>query len=307
MHPILVTGATGGHGNTGEHLVRRLTAAGHPVRVLSRRPNARTRRMTELGAELAVGDLHDRRTLVPALQGVDLAYFVYPIDDGICSAAANFAAAAREAGRYPRTVVMSMGPANPEHPSALGRAQWLAEQLLGWAGLNLTILRVAALFHENIVALHAQSIRHDNTIRNCFGQGAVPWISGRDAADLAATALLNPEVFGSDPVQYVSGSEDVGHAEIAQLLTDLLDRPIDFESVGMEQWREELVDLSDMDDTGTVNPAMAQHISAVAARIAQNAPTTTADPDRLEHLIGRPCTRLHAFLSANRDAFGTPL
>lgn len=35
------------------------------------------------GAEIVVGDLHDRRTLIPALEGVEVAYFTYPIAGGI--------------------------------------------------------------------------------------------------------------------------------------------------------------------------------------------------------------------------------
>lgn len=72
-NPILITGATGRHGNTGEYLVRRLREEGRAVRVLARTPSERTERLAELGAEIAIGDLHDRRTLVPALADVDLA------------------------------------------------------------------------------------------------------------------------------------------------------------------------------------------------------------------------------------------
>ena len=97
--PILVTGATGRHGSTGEHVARRLREEGKPVRIVARTLSERTDALAALGAEVVVGDLHDRRTLVTALADVDQAYFTYPVDAGVVTAAANYAAAVRETGR----------------------------------------------------------------------------------------------------------------------------------------------------------------------------------------------------------------
>src|SRR5258708_11981525 len=89
--PILITGATGRHGGTGAHLVRRLREAGRSVRALVRRLDERTEPLQALGAEIVVGDLHDRASLVPALQGVGSPYFTYPVHGGIVQAPPNFA------------------------------------------------------------------------------------------------------------------------------------------------------------------------------------------------------------------------
>jgi uncharacterized protein YbjT (DUF2867 family) len=167
------------------------------------------------------------------------------------------------------TVVMSTGPANPDHPSPLGRAQWLAEQVMEWAGLDLLILRVTAVFHENIVVLHRDSILREGVIRNCFGPGPVPWINGRDAAELAYAALIHPERFDDGRVTYPLGSESVSHGEIAELLSELTGRSIRFEPVTQEQWVRELLELFEADAVGILNPAMAQHISNVGQTIAQ--------------------------------------
>ncbi|WP_458316666.1 NmrA family NAD(P)-binding protein [Mycolicibacterium brisbanense] len=303
-NPILVTGATGRHGNTGEHLVRRLREAGHPVRILARRRTERTEQLAALGAEIAVGDLHDRRTLLPALADVDLAYFTYPIDSGVVTAASNYAAAVREVGRSPRTVVMSMGPAHPDSPSNLGRAQWLAEQVMDWAGLDLLILRVAALFHENLIVLHSRSVREDGVIRNSFGTGKLPWISGADAAELALAALLHPERF-TDTVYLAKGSEEHSHVEIADLLTESSAGTIRYEPISQDQWRDELLALSRTADAGAVNTAMAQHISAVGQMVAQSGRSLPADPDALRALTGREPATIREFLLSNREAFAT--
>lgn len=298
--PILVTGATGRHGNTGEYLVRRLRDEGRAVRVLARTPGERTERLAELGAEIVKGDLHDRRTLLPALADVDLAYFTYPIDAGVIPAAANYAAAVREVGRRPRTVVMSMGPSHPESPSDLGRAQWLAEEILAWAGLDLLVLRVFALFHENLKVLHSRSIREQGLIRNSFGPERVGWMSGRDAAELSLAGLLHPERF-SGPVVNVKGAEELSHVEIATLISELADRTVHYEAAAQEQWRQDLLDLSRAAGEDVVNPAMAQHISAVGHMVAHAGRTMGADREALRALIGREPITVREFLETNLD------
>lgn len=300
--PILVTGATGRHGNTGEHLVVRLIEEGRAVRVLVRTLGERTEYLASLGADVVVGDLHDRRSLVSALDAVDEVYFTYPIAAGVVSAAANYAAAVREVGRSPRTVVMSMGPAQPDHPSDLGRAQWLAEQVMEWAGLRLLTLRVAALFHENLLVLHSHSVRHHGVFRNSFGAASMPWISGRDAAELAVAALLHPERFDR-PVVYPSGSEDFSHADVATLLSDVVDAEVRFEAVTQEQWHQELTDLAEHQGEAVVNHAMAQHISSIGHAVAHGAPRPPADAVWLRQQIGREPTGLQDFLRAHRDEF----
>ncbi|MEE6169248.1 MULTISPECIES: NmrA family NAD(P)-binding protein [unclassified Mycolicibacterium] len=303
MNSILVTGATGRHGNTGEYLVKRLRQLGYPVRVLARTLGERTDRLEALGAEVVVGDLHDRRTLLPALADVDLAYFAYPIAAGVIPAAANYASAVREVGRQPRTVVMSMGAAQPDHLSGLGRAQWLAEQVLEWAGLDLMILRIAALFHENLLVLHSESIRERGLIRNSFGPGEVPWIGGRDAAELGLAALLHPERF-PDPVYYAKGTEVFNHRDVAALLAELTSRPIRYQGATRDEWRDDLEQIARSSDGDVVNLAMAQHISSVGHMIAENGRKPPVDREAFRTLTGRDPEGLRDFLIANLDRFG---
>lgn len=64
---ILVTGATG---KVGSRFVPRLLANGYDVRVLVR-DSAKAAELAIRGAEIAIGDLYDEKTLAPAMQGVD--------------------------------------------------------------------------------------------------------------------------------------------------------------------------------------------------------------------------------------------
>src|SRR5260221_13707836 len=81
--PILITAATGRHGGTGAHLVRRLREAGPSVRALGRRLDERTEPLQALGAEVVVGDLPYRAGPRPALGGVGGAYLPYPVHGGL--------------------------------------------------------------------------------------------------------------------------------------------------------------------------------------------------------------------------------
>ncbi|MGA9491490.1 MAG: NmrA family NAD(P)-binding protein [Mycobacterium sp.] len=296
--PTLVTGATGRHGSTGAHVARRLCEVGRPVRILARTLSERTDALAALGADVVVGDLHDRRTLVTALADVDLAYFTYPVDAGVVPAAANYTAAVRETQRPVRTVVMSMAPAHPQHPSELGRAQWLAEEVMTWGGLEVLILRVAATFHENIIALHGDSIRRDNLLRNSFSDQPVGWINGGDAGEVAVAALLRPEFFDG-PICYPSGSERLNHHQVAEILSQELERPINFEPISPDRWREELLGVAEDHPGGVVNRAMAGHISNVGAAVAaRGAPSV--DFTELTRLINRTPVSLREFVRANR-------
>ncbi len=98
---ILLTGATG---YVGGHLLDRLERAGSNVRCVTRRPGALAQRKGPR-TEVITGDLLDRGSLVTAMGGVRVAYYLVhsmgeTADFGELDrrAAINFAAAAREAG-----------------------------------------------------------------------------------------------------------------------------------------------------------------------------------------------------------------
>ena len=64
---ILVTGATG---KTGAPVVEQLIERGYPVRALVHRLDERSKRLSELGAEVVQGDFLDLPSLEAAMKGV---------------------------------------------------------------------------------------------------------------------------------------------------------------------------------------------------------------------------------------------
>lgn len=287
MSLILVTGATGRHGGTGAHVARRLRQEGHQVRVLARTQDERSAALEAEGFDVRVGDLRDRSTLLPAMEGVSQATFCFPVDSGIVEAAASFISALRKVSPDARVVVMSMMAAQESSPSHLGRAAWLAEEVMASAGAKVCVLRVAALFYENLLVLHRDSIQAQSVIRNCFGDTKMPWISGEDAAELMVSALLYPDRFGGQSVCYPRGEVVLSHKQIAEILSEELGRTISYEAISADQWHKELVDLSRRGHR-VLNQDMAKHISALGAAFsARSKEQAQVVPGALSEVIKR--------------------
>jgi NAD(P)H dehydrogenase (quinone) len=164
--PILVTGATGRQGGTGRAVARVLLERGMAVRALVRTLDERAEALRELGLDIVVGDFGNYRSLVAALDGVESAYFCYPVAAGVAEAAGFFAGAGREQG-LKRIVDLSLATTRVDSPSPQGRAQWVAEQIFEWAGFGGVHLRIAAFFMENILLTDGDNIRRNGRILLC--------------------------------------------------------------------------------------------------------------------------------------------
>lgn len=299
---VLVIGA-GAHGGTGTRVVEQLLAHGRHVRLFLRSRGEHVDRLVDEGVEVIMGDLMDRRTLVDAVRGVDAVYFAYPIAAGAIPAAANLASVIRAEGLSPHLVVMSMGPSAANSPSALGRAQFVAEEIFTWAGLDPTVLRVAALFFENVLVLHGNEIRHTGRFGNSFGTGQAPWISGRDAADLAVAALVDPDRFADDKVSYPSGAELLSHVEVAEVISAETGSDVEFVPVSQQEWQSTLEGAA-KNSAGVVNAAMAQHISAVGAQLARrDGAAIPPNSQRLREIIGHAPMSFAEFIREHREEF----
>lgn len=80
------------------------------------------------------GDFLDFDAVRAALNGVQRAYFCYPISPGIVQATAQFAQAAQEAG-VAVIVNMSQKSARSDAKSEAARQHWLSEQVFDWSGV----------------------------------------------------------------------------------------------------------------------------------------------------------------------------
>ncbi|PPK66624.1 NmrA/HSCARG family protein [Actinokineospora auranticolor] len=148
---VLVTGATGGQGGA---VARALLAAEWGVRALVRDPRGRGAEVLRaLGAELVVGDLDDRESLVEAASGAHGVFSVQPSDmfdprpDVEVRQGKNVTDAAEAAG-VAHLVYSSVGGA--ERRSGVSHFETKAEieAYVGAAGVPSTVLR-PVFFMEN--------------------------------------------------------------------------------------------------------------------------------------------------------------
>ena len=224
----MIVACTGAGGFVGRHLVARLTARGHRVRVLARDPV----RLPFPSNDVAVvrGALGDRAALAALARGADaLIHLVGIIAE---SGAQTFQAvhvagtralldAAGEAG-VRRFLHMSAAGARPDHDAtAYHRTKWEAELAVRAAGLAHAVLRPTLVVGpENVPMQLLARLHRLLPAVPVFGDGAFPlepvWIG--DVTEAFARALERPELVGEwnlggpDRVTYRQFVEAIGRA-----------------------------------------------------------------------------------------------
>src|SRR5258707_763541 len=183
---FLITGATGA---TGGDAARQLLEKDHAVRVLAHRPDERSEQLQRLGAEAVFGDFLDFDSVRAALNGVQRAYFCYPISPGIVQATAQFAQAAKEAG-VEIIVNMSQKSARSDAKSEAARQHWLSERVFDWSRVPTVHLR-PTFFAEWLLSL-APMIRQGRMAVPLGSTGRHAPVAAEDQARLIVGILQNP-------------------------------------------------------------------------------------------------------------------
>jgi uncharacterized protein YbjT (DUF2867 family) len=223
---ILVTGATG---TVGRSLILELKTRRAPLRVLTRDP-AKARAL--LGdVDCAVGDLSRPGTVARALEGVEAAFLLSALDPELPSWEASFARAARKAG-VKRLVKLSALGAAARSPSAIQRWHAEAEEEVKLAGSPFVVLRPSA-FHQNLLG-NAPSILR-GTLSAPMGDARVATVDARDVAAAAAAALTSSAFDGRTLT--LTGPEASTYADVAAILSRVLDRPIAYAALAPEDAR----------------------------------------------------------------------
>src|ERR1700736_6803759 len=227
---VLVTGATG---DTGRATVDELLARGHRVRALAHREDERSKKLQERGVELVYGDLLDFGQVRSALDGIQRAYFVYPIRPGILQATAYFAQAAKEAG-VDGLVNMSQKTARGDAKSHAATDHWLAERVFDWSGVTVAHIR-PTYFAEWLLYL-APMIK-GGLLHVPFGTGKHAPIATEDQGRVIAGILEDPAAH-KGKVYPLFGPVEYTYEETAQVLGRVLGRPVQYKQVAFEEFRK---------------------------------------------------------------------
>src|SRR6185312_5141587 len=110
------------------------------------------------------------------------------------------------------------------------------EELMVDLGVHVTVLRIGALFYENVLLAHSGAIRETGVFANCFGDARPAWISAADAADLCVTALLEPQTYANSPFVYPPGFERLSQQQIADIISEETGRQVRYQYITQEEW-----------------------------------------------------------------------
>jgi len=192
FHPVLVTGAAGGPQGSTERLVSGfLMEQGILVRALVHKLDARSDELRKAGVEVIEGDLLNPASVQAAMRNVRRAYFTYPVADGLLTAAAIFAAAARDADL--ELVVNNSQfqgvPGDPnfrdlQHAPSLRNLQHrLADRIFDWAQVGAVHLQ-APPYYENVRTLVSRNVAQQSTAFLPWGEDktVIPLVGAEDVS-----------------------------------------------------------------------------------------------------------------------------
>jgi len=185
---VSITGATG---DTGRAAVKESIKRGLDVRAVVHRKDDRSTALEKLGAEVVPGDLHTIDEIRQAMEGMDAAYLVYPVQPGLIDATVYFAQAAKEAG-VSAIVNLSQRSASRTSASHACQDTWIAEQVLNWSGLPFTHLRPTYFLEWLLYPWQLPLFLEKGILRLPIGKGRHAPVGAEDQGPVIAAILQSP-------------------------------------------------------------------------------------------------------------------
>jgi uncharacterized protein YbjT (DUF2867 family) len=210
----LVLGATG---KTGRRVVQRLAMRGNPTRAASRSGEWRF-------------DWEDRRTWLPALQGVSAAYVSYYPDLAVPGADAivgEFAERAVQSGVRRLVLLSGRGEEGAE----------LAEKSVQESGADWTILR-STWFNQNFSEGSFAGMVAAGEVALPVGSVGEPFVDADDIADVAVAALTDTRHAGQ--LYELTGPRLLTFAQAVEEIAKAAGRDIRFVQIPMDAFLSEL-------------------------------------------------------------------
>jgi NAD(P)H dehydrogenase (quinone) len=235
---ILVYGANSAQGIP---VVHRLLKAGYRVRVFVR-DRAKAHSLFGEDVEIFTGTLEDRSSLHAANEGIDRVFLVLPLEyrfDVAVNQGRNAIDAARNAGV--KLLVFNSSTNIPTEVTdvAAFEIKRSVENYIRQSTLPYIILR-PPLYMDNLAAPWSMpSIVNQSVVAYPLpAEIKVAWISLDDTAALVVAALDRLELAGS--IFDIGGLESVNGHEIAQLFTQVLNRPFTYQQIPIDAFEQGL-------------------------------------------------------------------
>lgn len=296
METILVTGAAGQargaenapsrriqQGGTGRTVTEELIKLGYTVRAFVRIDDDRAAELRDLGAEVFVGDLRNIEQVAPAMQGVQRAYFNYPVRGGMPEAAATFAAAAREAG-VQRLVDVSMIYAGKDAGiTPHMQRHWVAEQIFS-AAIPESVHVEAAVFYENMAVALGNGEGKELPLPLGTPDTEVPLVASADVVRVVLN-LLTSDTVKTDPLWLIGEVPSIG--QVAEAFG------VPYVDVEPEEWRKQAEVLYG-------DPTSVEHLTSLWAMLKAfgSGSGFFAVTENVEQMGGQPLMNLKEFAAS---------
>jgi uncharacterized protein YbjT (DUF2867 family) len=232
---ILVTGATG---KNGVEILQRLSGRKEPIRAMVRKKREIVNATPNCALEFVEADFDDTASLRKALDGVQRAFLVTNSSERVEERQLRFVALARESG-VKHIVYLSQLHASSDSPLRFLRYHAAVEEALRKSGMTYTNLR-PNLYMQGLLII-GKSIATEGRFFAPAGEARVSVVDVRDIAAVAVAALTQT---GHEGKTYdLTGPEALTHAEMAEQLSQALNRPVTFVDVPEKAFRDALRDF----------------------------------------------------------------
>jgi len=258
---IVITTPTG---TIGQQVLQKLMDSGETIRVIARDPSRLPARSQE-----RVGVLHgshsDSEVVDRAFEGADSVFWVVPPDfeaNNVEKRYLEFIRPACEAFKsrgVKRVVAVSaLGRGWPK-PAGLVSASVAMDDLIASTGVAFRALTMPS-FMDNFLR-QVEPIKNKGMFFSPMsGDWKAPTCATRDIAAVAAKLLLDSSWSGSGDVP-VLGPEDLSCNEMAQIISEVLGRPVRFQQISFEAFKAGLIEsgASESMATGMVEMMVAKN------------------------------------------------
>jgi uncharacterized protein YbjT (DUF2867 family) len=268
---IVITTPTG---QIGHQVLSNLLGSGEPIRVIARDPSGLPTQARER-VEVVEGSHGDFDVVDRAFAGADAVFWLVPPDpraDSVQAAYLDFTRPAGDAFKRHEVQqvvgVSALGRGTPWAANAgLVTASLAADDLIASTGVSYRALTMPS-FMDNLLR-QTEAIKHQGRFFSPIsGDRKLPSCATRDIAAAAARLLLDASWSGHDHVA-VLGPEDLSFNDMAQIMSEVLGKPVRFQQIPGEALKARL--------TGSgMSEAMAQGMVDMA--LAKNQGLDNAEP-----------------------------
>jgi uncharacterized protein YbjT (DUF2867 family) len=284
----------GGSGNIGQRVIRTLLDRGTEVTALVREAEGEPDPKSALalpGVRRVRGDLRDAASLRAGAEGCDAVFVLTPHSpDQVELQNAAVDVAADVGARVVK--LSSWGPAVREDSPVPGaRRHWITQQHILKRGLPYTIL-CPNYFMQVLINRYAGHLRRTGTLVSPAGSRGISMVDAQDVADAAAVVLTED---GHDGHTYtLSGPTAPTYAEIAETLSVLTGRHVDYHDLSPQEFDEWMADENR-------KSWETDHAAAIFGLYRQGVGETITDD--VLRVTGRPPRAIDDFLKANIHHF----